>query len=90
MSDQPWHTTNIRLATHLALLGIWPTRIVNRNSSDHLSLIYEERPPQMYLDSFLSGEDKGVNKVLDIYHGIHVQMQQAKDLQVDGVAFRMP
>lgn len=84
-----WHTSNFRLATHLAVQGVWPASIQARDGNRHLDLVYPERPKQELLDEFLGGKSE-VNSILDAYHTIRIQVQQARDLGVDEVKFRPP
>jgi hypothetical protein len=81
-----WHTSNLNLATWLALQGVFPTELRRPTSGRHYMMCYPDKPAQV--DAFLySEEGQALKDTLNLYHKLRKAVQDAGELELETVPF---
>ena len=82
-----WHTSNLNLATFLALKGIFPSELKRPEVGKHYMMCYPAKPAEA--DAFLYTEEgQALNDMLSAYHKLRKAVQNAGELGLDVVPFR--
>jgi hypothetical protein len=93
-----WSTSDTRIATWLALNGVWPEQLSlprqeqrkrENGRHAHYQMVYERPPSAKVLAAFHDG-DNVMHEVLNTYHWIRRQLQEAQGTSLDSPPFRKP
>ncbi len=74
-----WYTTNLRLATWLALNNVWPTSYEKPEVGDHYRMCYPSKPA--ILDKYPSDpEALKFTRIINTYHQLREALQTKREM----------